>query len=288
MRDLASFGNRTLQETVWRGSSSCRGLLLMLVLGCWLAAALPLSGLQATQDTRQALASAIAAFENGRLPEAESRLRQLLEGRPGDAQAWKVLGVVYAAQGRHDEASEPFTKACELNAKEPDACYYLARNHYLRNRFAESLELFDRLARASRNDWRYLNGRGLALSGLERYAEAERAFRQAMELEREAANVDEKPAVNLGSLYLRMGEAEKALRVLRGVTGAYPQAARAWFEQGKAELQREDLEAALASLQRAVAARPRYAEAHLLLAKIYARQGDSQRAAAHRQMAGMR
>lgn len=268
-----------------------RQLLILKVCLTWVVALTGILGAadaQSPPDGQQTLAGAIAAFERGRFPEAEAALRRLLAAQPKDAHAWKVLGVVYAAQGRHDEASDPFSRACELNPKEPDACYYLARNHYLRNRFSEALELFDRLLRSSRNEWRYLNGRGLALSGLERYGDAERAFQQAMAHEQGGGNLDEKPAVNLGALYLRMGEAAKAIPVLRSVTSVQPGAARAWFEQGKAELQLEDLPAALASLQRAVAARPRYAEAHLLLAKIYARQGNLAQAAAHRQMAGIR
>ncbi len=256
------------------------------VLGLSVVPAALAQGNRAEPD--KAMDAAINAFQQGRFAEAESQLRGLLELRPQDAHAWKVLGVVHAAQGQHNLASEPFTKACDLDAKEPDACYYLARNHYLLNRFAESLTMFDRLHAAERLDWRYLNGRGLALSGLGRYAEAEHAFQQAVKQERGAATLDEKPAINLGSLHLRAGNPDRAVRVLREVTSTHPNAARAWFEQGKAELQLEELDAALASLNRAVAARPRYPEAHLLLAKIYSRRGNPQKAAAHRRLAGMR
>ncbi|MCW5962806.1 MAG: tetratricopeptide repeat protein [Bryobacterales bacterium] len=244
-------------------------------------------GQVASPSTSKAMDAAMAAFQEGRFAEAETHLRDVVTMLPSDAHAWMVLGVVYAAQGRHELASEPFTRACELNAKEPDACYYLARNHYLRNRFTEALALFDELGRSARRDWRYLNGRGLALSGLGRYSEAEQAFQQAMSYERGGASLDEKPAVNLGSLHLRAGQPEKALAVLRTVTSAFPKAARAWFEQGKAELQLEELDAAVASLNRAVAARPRYPEAHLLLAKIHARRGESEKAVAHRRLAGI-
>ncbi len=254
----------------------------------WILAALLLPWAAAGQDSpanpESRLQAAVAALQSGNFNQAESLLRSLLQQHPRNAHAWKVLGVVHAAQGQHDLASEPFLKACEINPKEPDSCYYLARNHYLRNRFEEALNLFDRLLRSANQDWRYLNGRGLALHAMGRYPEAEAAFQQAIAREGGAANLDEKPAINLGSLHLRAGQPEKALRILREVTEAHPRAARAWFEQGKAELHLDQLDAAIASLQRAVESRTRYPEAHLLLAKIYARQGDADKAMLHRRL----
>ncbi|MCU0226923.1 MAG: tetratricopeptide repeat protein [Bryobacterales bacterium] len=273
-----------------------RSLLPLLLLGCLLAPPSlcqrsPTSTEQANTEqanTAQAVQAAVEAFQAGHFPKAETLLRDHLTRHPRHAHAWKILGVVHASQGQHDLASQPFARACELDAKEPDACYYLARNHYLRNRFDDALTLFDRLLRSARNDWRFLNGRGLALLALGRYQEAESAFRQAIAREAGAANLDEKPAINLGSLYLRAGQPDKALDTLRPVTQAHPRAARAWFEQGKAELQLQQLEPALRSLHQAVQARPSYAEAHLLLAKIYARQGNTEQAASHRRLAGIR
>ena len=236
----------------------------------------------------QQLAAATQDFRSGRFADAEAKLRAVLKDEPRQAYGWKVLGVVYAAQGMHDLASEPFAKACQLNSKEVDACYFLARNHYLRNRFEEALQLFTQLRKTSSKDWRYHNGAGLAFSGLGQYREAERAFREAMRYENGHASLDEKPAINLGSLFLREGRATEAFDVLTKVTSDYPAAARAWFEQGKAALQLDRLQAAETALQSAVAARPRYGQAHLLLAKLYARMGDGEKAAEHRRRAGMR
>jgi Flp pilus assembly protein TadD len=259
----------------------------------WLAGALaflflliPATG--NTQTVEQQLAAATQDFQRGRFADAEAKLRAALQEEPRQAYAWKVLGVVYAAQGLHDLASEPFAKACQLDAREVDACYFLARNHYLRNRFEEALQLFTQLRKTSSKDWRYHNGAGLALSGLGKYREAERAFREAMRCENGHASLDEKPAINLGSLYLREGRAAEALDVLAKVTSEHPAAARAWFEQGKAALQLDRLEAAEAALKSAVAARPQYRQAHLLLAKLYARIGDAGKASQHRRLAGLR
>lgn len=271
----------------WQGNACLQNAVIAIGLVGWLLGGVTLTLGQNIPAGRQ-VEMAVEAFQSGRVAEAEALLREALQKAPRNAHGWKVLGVVYASQGRHEFAGEPLSKACELNPNEPDACYYLARNHYLQNRFTESLAMFDKLHASARNDWRFQNGRGLALSGLGRFEEAEQAFLRASGQHRPPSNPDENPAVNLGSLYLKMGQPARALEALRQVTRKYPNAARAWFEQGKAELQLGALEDALRSLEQAVLARRGYAEAHLLQAKIYARLGDSEQAAVHRRLGGGR
>ena len=250
-----------------------------------LAALCAVSGLLAQQgasDAKAAIERGVNALNAGRFAQAEAALREAVRTDPANAHAWKALGVVFAAQGLHDLSSEPFEKACRLNPREPDACYYLARNHYLLNRFEESLELFDRLTKASGNDWRYENGRGLALLALSRYPAAEQAFELAMKRETGQASLEEKPAINLGSLYSRAGEPEKARAVLLRVVQQFPAAARAWFELAKVQVQLEELKLAKQSLEAALRAKPAYAEAHLLLAKVLNRLGEPEKASEHR------
>lgn len=258
----------------------CRCLVLLVLLS---ACGAVLWG-QAGGGYEDLLEAATGNLRMGRFAEAEAAVRKALEQRPREAHAWKVLGVIFAAQGRHAQAAEPFTRACELDRREPDACYYLARNHYLLNRFEESLRVLDGMKAGRSRDWRLLNARGLALMGLGQYEEAEAAFKNAMKHEGGGASLDEKPAINLGSLYLRAGDAAKARETLLGVVKEAPGAARAWFELGKAQLQLGEVEAARQSLERAVSTRPGYGEAHLLLAKVYARLGRMEESRAQRQL----
>jgi Flp pilus assembly protein TadD len=226
----------------------------------------------------------VAAMQRGDFVTAENAFRAATQANPRNARAWKALGVSFAARGQHDLASEPFSKACTLDRKEPDACYYLARNHYLLNRFDEALALFNTLANQQRADWRYTNGRGLALMALARYPEAEAAFKTAMTNERGASAPDEAPAVNLGSLYSRAGEPHKALEVLQAFVSTRRPGARAWFEKAKVEVQLGRMEDAAASLTNAIQVNPSHREAHLLLAKVYGRLGDAEKAAQHRRL----
>jgi Flp pilus assembly protein TadD len=234
------------------------------------------------QGQTDPLEQGVAAMQRGDFPAAENAFRAATQANPRNARAWKALGVSFAARGQHDLASQPFSKACALDRNEPDACYYLARNHYLLNRFDEALKLFDTLANQQKADWRYSNGRGLALMALARYPEAESAFKASMANERGASAPDEAPAVNLGSLYSRAGEPHKALEVLQAFVSSRKPGARAWFEKAKVEVQLGKIEDAAASLTSAIQVNPSHREAHLLLAKVYGRLGDPAKAADHR------
>lgn len=234
------------------------------------------------QEPDRLVERGVAAMQRGDFVAAGEAFQAAVDANPKSARAWKALGVSFAARGQHDLASEPFSKACALDHREPDACYYAARNHYLLNRFTESLALFDTLAKEQKADWRYANGRGLALMALARYPEAEAAFQEAMKADRGSASPDEAPAVNLGSLYARAGEPEKALHVLQTFVQSRRAGARAWFEKGKVEVQLNRLDAAVASLEQTIQRNPAHREAHLLLAKVYSRLGNTEKAQHHR------
>jgi Flp pilus assembly protein TadD len=223
-------------------------------------------------------------FQSGRLDLAEKHFRESAALAPKLARAWKALGTALAAQGKHPEAQEPFRKACALNPREPDACYYLARNHYVQNQFDEALALFEKL----RNDpqpWRIHNGLGLALQALGRSDTAETEFRKAVELERGAAPRDEDPRINLGVLLGRQGRLPEALESLEAAAAHQPRSARARFELGRAFLQVNRSEEARAQLETAVQLQPSHRGAHALLGKVYYRLGQPEKAERHSTLA---
>jgi Flp pilus assembly protein TadD len=55
---------------------------------------------------------------------AERLFDEAVRSQPARAPAHKWLGMTYAAQGKFVLAEEPFRRACEIDQKEPDACYY--------------------------------------------------------------------------------------------------------------------------------------------------------------------
>lgn len=212
----------------------------------------------------------VAAFEQGRHEEAVALLTQAVQQAPRDAQAWKALGVAHAAHGDYREAETPFARACELNARLADACYYHGRALYMLNRFADALPPLERALRVDAVRGRAETAIAEALEALGRAAEAEKRFRAAI-ARRDAAA--ERARTAYARFLIRAGRTEDALVPLREALTGNPDSAEAHFQMGRALQQLDRVEEALPHLERAVALEPGRAPAHLLLARVYRRLG---------------
>ena len=106
----------------------------------------------------------MAAFRKRDFPAAERELTKLVREHPTSARAWKLLGMVYSSQDKYENAEGPLRRACELNAQEENACYYLGRLYFTVSRLAESLEAF----RKAPPNGRVLLGRALTLEAMSR------------------------------------------------------------------------------------------------------------------------
>ncbi|MBM3811216.1 MAG: tetratricopeptide repeat protein [Acidimicrobiia bacterium] len=217
----------------------------------------------------------IKLFQAGQLQQAAAQFQRAAEQEPENALAWKLLGTSFAALGDHEQAREPLRKACALNPKLPDACFYHARNLYLVNRFEESRKLFESLLASDPQPWRIENGLGLALEALGKAEDAEARYRKSASLN-PSSHPNEHPLINLGVLLGRQGRTAGAERVLRTAVEKAPQSTRAWFELGRMlqELGRNPESAA--ALEKSIAIDPRHWAAHALLGKVYLRLGRTE------------
>lgn len=211
---------------------------------------------------------------------AEEALRRSIRLRPSRADAWKALGATYAARHQNRLAEEPFRKACDLDPKEEDACYYLGRNYYEMNRFEAAIAAFDRALPNEKKRWRVHNGRALALEGLGRNDEGERAYRAAIQEERGQARPDEHPRIDYGAFLYRQGRIDEALEQLRSPDA---RSFRNHFELGKVLFSMNRLDEAARALEKAITLDPNHSGARLLLAKVYYRQGRTADAERERQ-----
>jgi Flp pilus assembly protein TadD len=103
--------------------------------GASLLAALQLMVFAAPADS---LARGEEAFRRGDWTGAEREFASAVREQPQSARAYKWLGMTYTAQNNFGAAEEPFRRACELDAREELACYYLGRTYYALSRFKES------------------------------------------------------------------------------------------------------------------------------------------------------
>ena len=126
----------------------------------------------------------MAAFRKRDFVAAEREFRQLTIQDPDSARAWKLLGMTYSAQEKYALAVGPYSRACQLDSAEENACYYLGRVYFATSRFAKALEAF---GKAPKNG-RVLAGEALAFEAIGKPVEAEALYKQAIAAgERQAA-----------------------------------------------------------------------------------------------------
>lgn len=225
-------------------------------------------------DAEQDYRRGVALFQQGKPIEALQALEAAVKSRPKFAEAWKVMGVVYAAQGDYPMAEPVFEKACRLAPKLEDACFYHGRVLYLLNRFDDALAILKPLSKSDPRAHRII---ALCLDGLGRWPEAEAAYRQAIRHDPGG----EDPRIDYGVALVRQGEARQALSYLREAEKADRQPARASLELGRALVQLDRLQEALPYLQKCVSLEPQSASGHLLLGRVYLRLGMPDRAKVH-------
>src|SRR5258708_6504167 len=87
------------------------------------------------------LRQGLDAFSRRDFAVAERAFAGLVRQRPS-AQAWKLLGMTYIAQEKYNQAEEPCRRACQLDPREENACYYLGRVNYTLSRLPESRKAY--------------------------------------------------------------------------------------------------------------------------------------------------
>jgi Flp pilus assembly protein TadD len=224
-------------------------------------------------------------FQKGRLTDAAARFEQARQLAPNDARIAKALGVSHAALGDYERANEPLERACTLDAKLPDACYFYGRNLYALNRFGPALTVLKKTLRSDSRPWRVHLAIAQALEGLGRGDDAESDYRKAVSMfeslpPNERGRPDFDPRVHYATYLYRQARLPDALRLAEQVTAAWPDYGRGHFEVGRILHQQGNLEKAAAALEKAVEGK-HGAPAHLLLARVYLRLGQPDRAQQH-------
>src|SRR4051812_28980835 len=84
------------------------------------------------------LLKAQRAFAAHNFKDAEQEARTAVLDQPRNARAQRLLGMIYAAQGRFSEAESPLNAACELEPADELNCYYAGRNDYALGKYQRS------------------------------------------------------------------------------------------------------------------------------------------------------
>ena len=118
------------------------------------------------------------AFRDQDWPKAERLFGEAITTEPDRALPYKRLGMTYAAQAKFALSEPPFRRACEIDPKELDVCYYWARTLFSLSRFDAALRAYEKDVRPWRG--KTLLGMALALGALNRDLDAENMYREAV------------------------------------------------------------------------------------------------------------
>lgn len=171
---------------------------------------------------------ALAAFQQGRLDDAERPLRQLLRKEPRHPGGLNVLAVVLTAQKKYREAEPYLQTALKLNATS-DATFYnygvvlkaLGRPEEAQERFSQALAL----NAANADTW---NNRGTVRNELKDHAGAISDFDRALALNPRHAGA----RFNKGKALAELRQYDAALQTYGEALALQPRLAEAWFGQG--------------------------------------------------------
>ncbi len=217
---------------------------------------------------RDLYGQAAALLQRGRLAEAEGLYLHIMAAEPQAFAPRHMLGVIWAQQGRLDEAQAMIGEALKRNPRDAGALVNYGNVLNLLGRFGEAIASYDR-ALVIAPDAQTWNNRGNASLGLGRQSDALASFEKALALE---------PS-NLQALYKRgvvlaeMGRSEEAMACYDRVLALDPGHVEALNNRGFLWwLSRQRYAPAIADLERALALAPdmAYLRGAVLHLKMYA------------------
>ena len=226
---------------------------------------------QVSSPAREEYAAGSRAFEQRDYQQAQQHFQQVTRLAPEWAPGWKALGVTLALQNDIDAAEPPLRKACELSPSEPDACYYLGRGLYARDRFAAARKVFQALLATDPAPARIEEAIAQAEEGLGDSDDAERWYRKAAERE------PQRRALGLGRFLLRQGRLSEGLVWLKRAVQYEPESEQARFALGRAYLEAGLADQAINELQKAVRLEPQNDAARRLLQKALSQRAADRR-----------
>lgn len=211
----------------------------------------------------------LALAGRGEWAAARAQFARAVQEEPRQARAWKALGVASGKLEDTAASEEAFGRACQLEPKLLDVCYYHARALYVLNRFEPALAALERVRRLDPRVGRTWVAIGQTHEALGQAAKAEEAFRQA--LAEPDAPVEARE--HFGIFLFRAGRLDEAARWLGEARRRAPRQASIALELGRVYYQQGQLPQAIAELEAAVALDPRSPPARLLLDRARRRAG---------------
>jgi predicted Zn-dependent protease len=177
----------------------------------------------ATRDPK--LLAAASALVEDRLPEAEQRLRQHLEGHPSDVAALRMLAEVAARRGRYADAEELLTRCLELAPSFHEARQNYAIVLHRMNKVPQALAEVDRLLALEPHSGPYKNLKAVVLAKAGEFAESLDLFASVLEASPRQARI----WMSYGHSLSTAGREADSIQAYRRCIELLPQCGEAWW-----------------------------------------------------------
>ena len=136
-------------------------------------------------NIQEAYATAVALFEQGRLPEAEQVCLAIFRADPRHAATFELMGSLRQQQGRHADAEHCFRQALAIDPNHPEAVFNLGNLLMTLGRSAEALSYYQRSEELLPGQPMPGSNLGVALTDVGRHTEAIEAIRRALAIQPE-------------------------------------------------------------------------------------------------------
>ena len=225
---------------------------------------------------QQTLALAMQQHQMGRLDEAQSLYRQVLERDPNHADALGLLGTAMFQSGRADEAIELLRRAITLNPNSALHHSNLGMALASQKQYPLAIEALER-ALSLRPDFpEALNNLGNALNESGSPREAVGPYQRAIALRPDFAQAHD----NLGHALLALGRVDEAIRSYGRAIELMPSLAKARLHLGNAHYQKGETQEAMAVYRVLLENWPDYPEAHNAMGHLLKEAGRTDEAIA--------
>ncbi len=195
-------------------------------------------------------------FHSGRLPEAESVFREVLNLDPREINALQLLGLTVFQMGRPKEGEKLLRKAIRRNPKIAKLHFNLGHMLEMQGKPQEALFAFrEALKLDSKDEWIQVN-LGIVYGKLNRLEEAVDACRAALKINPENSSA----LSNMGHLLWRAGKTDEAVETLEKALKITPNLVEALSNLGTIRFGEKKLDEAETLLRRAFKLNPHNGE----------------------------
>lgn len=204
-------------------------------------------------------------FAAGKFRQAEKVCRQIIESRPGQADAHNILGVTLNALGNSKDAIASLKRSIKLAPNAPS--YHANLGEVLRQRghTADALQALRQAIKLDPKNAQALNNLGIIHYERKEYDEAVACYKGALAMRPKMAEA----LNNLGNALRMTGDPDAAMTAYQDALTVREHYPEAYNNLGTLLNQDQRSDEAEHALKKAIAQSPRYVEAHNNLASLY-------------------